>query len=228
MNSHGSRHIKNSGRQRASVTVEAALTLPIFIFAILAIAYIIRILYAQAIIQTAMYNAADDMALSCYSFYRLDDTVTPSGLSVSALNTSDSFLESYNTAVYSGDEAAIADAFDNFRSYYSDGGVNAVSGENGLYLYQLLLTENMSGLYGQGGGTPSERAEALLKKLNIKPGGSGTAMSGLDFSGTNILNGDNLICIQIKYTVNIPLPIKPPGDMIITQRAFVRAWGQGN
>ena len=57
--------IKN---KRGSITIEAAISLPIFIFCIFTIAFIIRIIYIQEKVQFAVTNAANEMAMYSYLY----------------------------------------------------------------------------------------------------------------------------------------------------------------
>lgn len=54
--------------KHGSVTIEAAVTLPIFIFCIFTIAFLIRIVYIQEKVQFALTNAANEMAMYSYLY----------------------------------------------------------------------------------------------------------------------------------------------------------------
>ncbi len=56
-------------RKKGSLTVEAAIVLPIFIFVILAIGFFIKVVNTHEIIQHAINETADDMASSSYIYY---------------------------------------------------------------------------------------------------------------------------------------------------------------
>jgi len=64
-------HIKVSRmvmNRRGSVTVEAAVALPIFICCIVTVAFLIRVVYVQEKIQLAITNAANEMAMYSYLY----------------------------------------------------------------------------------------------------------------------------------------------------------------
>ena len=67
-------------KQRGSITIEAAVALPIFLFCILAFAYFIRVVYIQERIQHAITNSANELSMYSYLYGKsgLLDVVTGS------------------------------------------------------------------------------------------------------------------------------------------------------
>lgn len=81
-----------------------------------------------------------------------------------------------------------------------------------LYIKKYLRTETV------------KDADERMKNLNIVNG-----YNGLDFSLSNFFeDGDNDIDIIVRYRMDIPVPVKILPELVIVQRATVKAWLGGD
>ena len=105
----------------ASVTIEAALALPVFIFILLSFAFLIMVLRTHEVVHSSMINAANTMAMQYYTIAGLDKvSAGNNGAQTNRVRLSDNpssimnefyfNLEKYNYSVYS-------DSYDDYRSY---------------------------------------------------------------------------------------------------------------
>ena len=105
----------------ASVTIEAALALPVFIFILLSFAFLIMALRTHEVVHSSMINAANTMALQYYTIAGLDKVnIEGNGAQINRIRLNDNpssimnefyfNLEKYNYSVYS-------DSYDDYSSY---------------------------------------------------------------------------------------------------------------
>lgn len=111
-------HLKNS---KGSMTVEAAIVLPIFIFFILSVAYIMNFVRTQYVIQSAITQTAMDTAKNAYG-----EEVAASGLYAGV----GSFISTVSTNNTLRDKAG--------SSFLNNSGIR--SGENGV----LCITDSLT------------------------------------------------------------------------------------
>ncbi|MDR1559227.1 MAG: pilus assembly protein [Clostridiales bacterium] len=159
-----------SGGARASVTVEAALALPIFIFVLLSLAFLIQALRTHDVIHSSLINAANTMALQYYTiadlervnkgnngavtdrtFYIDEGALYLNNISHN-MNEFYSMLEKYNQEVSD-------DSYEIYKKYINEdsGTVNPISIEASIlrvwYMYEYI--------YARGSPRPMSSDEGL-------------------------------------------------------------------
>ncbi|MDR1000319.1 MAG: pilus assembly protein [Clostridiales bacterium] len=235
---------------RASLTVEAALALPVFVFAMLSMTFLLRVFYTQEIISHCLVNAVNEIALDCYGLSKsraVDDFLVATGAVpdsfytdpdmsstlVSGLSANNAYdlLAEYNQTV---NKRNLSD--DDLNGLLSAGlalygftrDPDAVSdpladiGWKGTFSWYLYKNIAAFGGGKEPGKTDESIADELLKRLNIIYG-----IDGLDFSGSQIMDGTDIL-VSVTYDVKIPVPLSPVEKITLNQRAMARMWGMGD
>jgi len=160
----GSRHINSltgcrARSLQASVTIEAALGLPIFIFVMLSLAFWIMVLRTQEMVNCSLINAANTMAVQYYSISGLDKVNQNAGDSLTSTKTDFNYingtnimndfynsLEKYNNEVSNNTaadpkniEAYILTVWHMYESIYNEGNADPMYGNNGIALFKSYL-----------------------------------------------------------------------------------------
>ncbi|MDR2649793.1 MAG: pilus assembly protein [Clostridiales bacterium] len=157
---------------RASVTVEAALSLPIFIFVLLTLAFLIQALRTHEMMHSSLTNAANTMALQYYAIADLNKVNDRNGGARKPLhiggapqnmNEFYSALESYNQEVSNDSfdvykeyidtdnktvnpvniEAFILKVWNMYEYIYSSGNTQPMSSDDGLQLFKYYLINEL-------------------------------------------------------------------------------------
>lgn len=224
--------------EKGSLTVEAAISFPIFLMVILSVMFFIKTIYVHEIIQHAISETANEVATYSYilnvsGVKEMDDIISEGTRERGRLFNEhlEQVLEAYETL---GD------------SPESIGEAAEVMGQVGEEIYANPKEEVYSFLFSMGGMLHSEvktkileyitkilikkhinpkdasMAHARLKSLNISGG-----IKDLDFSDSKIFEGNDDIDIIVKYKINLPLPLNVIPDLNIIQRATVKGWLNG-
>ena len=198
---------------QSSVTIEAALALPIFIFIFLSLSCYILALRTQETVQCCLINAADTMALQYYTVTDLKKVYQNSGGKVTDatggtdVNDFYNTLEKYNaeTSLNSynifgpdvkadrvdpaGLEAYVSNVWHMYEYMYkTKNNQEPMSGSSGLYLFRdYLLSEFYKRSYdftnSGGSASASERKMSVDQLLNRY--GIIGGFDGIQFSGVN-------------------------------------------
>jgi len=230
--------------KKGSVTVEAAIALPIFLCVVISIVFIIKIIYVNGMIQHALMETADEMASTAYIYHvsglrDLHDTARNSINSRSDVFKEhiDTVFDTYNSITdLSGSigqgtgnltdttiDAAKnisdnpLDELKNAAAYISRGSFNDVKTE----LLTPLAKQYMKKYLASGS---SLEVGKRLEALNILGG-----MDGLDFNDSGFFEDENEdIDIVVRYTMDFPVPIKILPKLEFVQSATARAWMGGD
>lgn len=240
-----------------ALTVEAALVLPVLLCAFFSVIFLIKAVYAYQLIGHALNETASEIASTAYiyhvsGFRDMHDTVR-NGISEKSevfRNQIDTVFSAYNSLMRISEKAdqggagltddieLFKDATDSFEGildeaqvaisdplkflkcvacYIAKGSFNDAKTElftpiTRLYMKKYLATERMPD------------ADQRLKSLNIRDG-----FDGLDFSESAFLSDrGEYIDIVVRYSIDLPLPVKFISGLELVQRAKVKAWMGGD
>lgn len=242
--------------KKGSVTVEAAIALPVFLCVVLSIVFLIKIVYTHELIAHAISETADEIASAGYIYHisgiqdvhdsvrnglqdRADvfrehiGTVFDAGNSLNNLAGS---LDSQGSIKESTD--LLNDAKSSFNNMVEAGSDAASNPADELKNIACFLASGAFDDLKTELFTPVVRM--YMKKYLITDGISDAdirlkalnvrgGMSGLDFSDSNFLADENEdIDIVVKYSIDFPLPIRFLPDAVFVQRACVKAWMGGD
>ncbi|WP_131821243.1 TadE family protein [Paramaledivibacter caminithermalis] len=217
-------------KQKGSLTVEAAIVLPIFICAILTIGFLTRIVYTHEIIQHGITESANEMASLSYLYYisgvhDIDDTLN-SELEEKKKKTQEHINNIFDC--YEELKNCVWQVKDITKDIYGDVIKDVASDPKGeiISLLSLMAKEGLD----KG---KTEIGNMMIRKYIKKYGLTDEKLKSLhieklDFSQSSYFNNNQDIDVIVKYKVNIPLPIKLISYIPITQRATVRAWMAGD
>ena len=224
--------VKVTKKTTGSVTVEAAISLPVFLCVFISIIFLTKVVYTHEIIQHALTETAQEMASSAYLYHV-------------------SGLQEMHDSVRDGMQEK-ADAFDGHLDILKDSFGSFGSFENGVETVEKIISnpveelKNIAAKLAKGTfddsktamftplvklymqkylvGNNSRGADENLKDLNIKDG-----LNGLDYSESHFFeDAENDIEIKVRYTVDFPVPIKVLPKIEIVQTAFAKAWLGGD
>lgn len=229
------------------------MTLPIFICAVLAVTFLIKITYVHEMVQYAINSAACEMAESSYIYYL-------SGIQGVHDQVRDEV--SGRAQVFKEHASSVFDAFDWFTeddnsSAQSDDGTGRTGKKTGkaggltdtiseIGRDPLEELKNIACLLA-GGAFDDVKTELCIPvaKLYMRKyldcSGSGdigkrlerlsivNGLEGMDFSDSSFFEDrENDIDIVVNYKLDIPLPFKILPELSITQRASAKAWLGGD
>lgn len=243
--------------RKGSVTVEAAIALPVFLCVVISLVFLIKVVYTYELIQHALIETADEIASAGY-IYRISgiqevhDSLRE-GLQQRAdtfRNNVGTIFDTYNSLselTGSLDNAPdnigntvdlINNAKDNFNRM-TDAANNAVSNPaDELKNIACLIASGAFDDLKTGLFTPV--VKLYLKKYlrtddtadidkRLKALNIRGGFKGLDFSESGFLeDGNDNIDIIVKYSIDFPLPVKILPDGVFVQRACARAWTGGD
>ena len=235
MKSSGSKSI----RFPASVTVEAALALPVFIFILLSFAFLILVLRTHEVVHSSLINAADTMALQYYSkagFNKVLEGNNELQTEAGRLNNNPSTimndfnfnLEKYNYGVDLYKQYLIHEFYKRADPSYGEGN----SGQGGPV--------NISNTAGNDSDPKFDRkkwVDNMLNSYQIEGGFEGIKFaadtsdnpawkSDFPIPGARI-SGSNYMTIKVRYEIKIPFPIQTIGKIPVSHCIRVRLWGYG-
>jgi len=230
------------------------MALPVFVFVLLTLAFWILALRTQEMVQCCLINAADSMALQCYTQADIERVSQKTrGVIINETNSGDmnefyNTLEKYNMEAMTNSSgylsgfvgSDIVDPLD-LQSYfykiwhmyeyvYDGDNPKPMTGSGGASLFKnYLLFE----FYKRTDDSFSDSAPMSLvtRKANVnKLLKSYSIENGFD-GGIDIYSFDtvnNYITITIRYDIKIPFPMQAIGKFSIAQTVRVRAWGTGD
>lgn len=185
---------------RGSITVEAAILLPVFIAAIMTFVFIIKVYYVHEIVQQAITSACEEMSLYSLLYYETnaDELIS----SLEKLTSSQETDKAYgNTWI-----APIVEQLGKDASDYARAQVVLVP------ISKILVKKNLEVSY-------FDNVDNRLHLLNLKDG-----FEGIDFSSSRMLADDKSIDIIISYKMSFPLLKEFISEIKITQMASSYVW----
>lgn len=240
---------------RGSVTVEAAVVLPIFLCVILSITFFTRAARTHEIMQHAIHQAALEMSATSYLFHVSGLKGVHDGVRDTLADESQIFREHLTT---------VLDAFDGLSGFAggsSGGGAETgPSGSGDIFKDFKDLTEAAGEMAADpqkelksiaamiaAGGFEDLKADLCIPLARLYMNKYITAgrdenidgrlrrlgikdgAGGLDFEGSSFFEDEtDDIEIVVSYVLTLPIPFKFFKDPVITQKARVRAWLGGD
>ncbi len=185
---------------RGSITVEAAILIPIFIAAIMTFVFIIKVYYVHEIVQQAITSACEEMSLYSLLYYETNvDELISSLEKFTSSQEADNALG--NTWIAPIIEQLGKDASDYVRAQ-----VVLVP------ISKILVKKNLEVSY-------FDNVDNRLRLLNLKDG-----FEGIDFSSSRMLADDKSIDIIICYEMSFPFLKEFIPKIRITQMASSYVW----
>ncbi|NTV91328.1 MAG: hypothetical protein HGA22_13370, partial [Clostridiales bacterium] len=208
-------------REAGSVTVEAAIVFPVFLCAVLTVIFLIKAVYVHELVQQGLNDTARRLSSISCLYYK-------SGL----LDWDGSIqkgLES-NTEYFTEQTEILSGLFDIF-GIDTGGEIPEVMGEIteklslGAFndMKTSLFTPLTRGILMDSLKAEGATAEERLSALGVKGG-----FAGLDLNESAYFNGNEDIDLIVRYTLELPLPVRFFGDFSFVQRASCRAWTGGD
>lgn len=240
-----------------SVTVEAAVVLPVLLCAFFTVIFLMKIVYTYGLIQNAIDETAAEMASAGYIYHisgirDIHDTARNgiSGKSEIFREQMDSVFDAYNSLKELGESLETGagglsvnaglpgNVEENFRNML-DNAVEAVS--NPVEELKIISCYIFNGVFDD----VKTQLFIPVVKLNIekylvsenmmsvderlKRLNIKDGFSGLDFSGSSFLSDkEENIEIVVRYRIDLPLPVKFTPGFDFIQRAKVKAWMGGD
>ena len=210
--------------RKGLLTVEAAITIPVFICVIASIIFFIKIIYVQEIMQHAIAETANEISTYSYIYsisgiQELNDKTTEElGKSRAKLNEqTGTLIDTYDCFSAAGEILSnpkeelklVAFAF-------------AQSGVEGMKTELVLRPLARASLAKYIGNGSLEETDKRLKKLNVVDG-----FEGLDFSQSKLFEDKKNIDLIVKYKMKLILPISLMPELCFVQRVKVKAWLDG-
>lgn len=205
--------------QKGSVTVEAAISLPIFICMIVTLLSIIKVVYVTDAISHAISETADHVASIAYPAYALGYRTDR------ALTSPDEFIEESGQTLLLKCLGLLEGKSEDTSSILPEILGTLVNsqlqeGAEDIFL-QTVISIYMPEMIS---GTGIENVDDKLRGLGVVGG-----YEGLDFSSSSLGgNGSEDVVIAVEYCVDIPVPIKLFRPVRIKQSAAARLWMGGD
>lgn len=197
--------VKYSARpERGSVSLEAAVALPIFFCVAVAMAFLLRVVQVHEKIQHAVCQAALEISGMGYAYGIADDAES---LREAVINSA--LFENWLPVSASNDENALL-------------GLAAAFIEKGAgsgFFQEISNNVTVRYLTGGEGGAGARGAAGVS---NIAGG-----YRGLDFSDSKFLAGDDDVKIDVRYAFSLPIPISALSHIFVEQEASARIWLYG-
>ena len=227
-------------RQKGSITLEAAIVLPIFICIIVSILSVIKVIYTMDTVSYAINETADQIASVVYPAHALGYR-TETGFGTAEARGSEGMgngidgiisclqLLSGSPGSQSGAEGGsdgssnIAEVLSQYLNDLLRNGLQDMAEEAFLRLMiDLCLPQYIE--ESERAGSEYTDADGRLRQLGINNG-----YTGLDFSESKIFShGSGDIEIIVVYKINLQLPFRIFGPVEIRQTAVSRAWLGGD
>ena len=228
--------------RKGSITVEAAIILPVCICVIVGIGFFTKVVYVHEMIQHAINDTANEIAGMSY-------LITAGGLQSVDRDISDGLKEGSQT--FEQHMSSISDGYRSLTDFSQDADQAVKDGKNAADTVRDIVKDPVTAFksmvcaiaqagYNEGKGKAlGEAAKFFIRKhlktaqvpdvherllrLNIVDG-----FEGLDF-GESLLfaEGTQDIDIVVRYRIDLPLPFDVLPDIYMIQRATARAWLDG-
>ncbi|HOJ09667.1 MAG TPA: TadE/TadG family type IV pilus assembly protein [Clostridiales bacterium] len=202
-------------KDKGSVTLEAAIAIPVFISVIMSISLFIKVIYTHEIIQNAISHTANELASLSYIYHA-------SGIEGLHNEILEKFKDIPDIHIEVDSSTDIPAEFDIppelreilynvLKGIYEDSFNQLCIPIARLCSKKYLTTYEVK--------DPDNR----LRMLDIIDG-----FKGLDFSMSEFFEEDDNIDIVVRYKVKIPAPVRIFPSICIIQKASVRAWLGGD
>lgn len=210
---HWRKRTRRTGEEgdRGAVIMEAALSLPIFMFAIFTLLSVIQIAYAQSRMSVALTSATKSLAEYAHIYYAtsLDETFkTGGGKSSELFGYLGDFLGNVSTHL-----GPISEELEEFVA----GAGKAASSTSITDILRNLVGEGLVlGLMEKNlgdGGTKS--AERFMRKYHIK---------GLKLLESRVCEDDNHIYFRVEYQIEVIKLLKVDYSFNMSTWAYTDAW----
>jgi hypothetical protein len=248
--------MKRINLKKGSVTVEASIVLPIFISLIICIAFFIKLVYIQEIMQHAIDQTASEMASQAYIYrvsglQQVNDKVRD-GLKSNSdtfkkhLSTVMDTFSSLNSLTEKGGNTAEDKSYVDKLGEVKNNFDNLINSSNEIIQNPIDELKSIAFLIA-GGAFDDMKTELFIPitRLYMKKYLTSDRLKNADqrLKGLNIINGyrgldfssshffqdsNNDIDIIVSYSVDIPVPFNIIPDLGIIQRATARAWLGGD
>jgi hypothetical protein len=242
----------NSKNSKGSLTVEAAISLTVFMCVVLSLAFTMRILYIHNSIQLALNEATKEMSAYSYLYYKtglneynnkfLEMTESNGSNVADNANGILDIVEGFNK-----DFTGLEDTLDE-ASEMTNKITNEIKGDP-----KKQIKDVGSVLLNMGYRKAKKELVVLVAKyfmdqnininneINKKVFNTDQAgayiqyekgeypLDRLDFSESHVFdNEENLIYLTVKYKIKVALPLNIIPDINIRQTAVARGWGWGD
>lgn len=240
-------------KKKGSITVEAALVIPIFALAMLTLAFVMRLVYVDETMKNSLSHTANNISQYAYLYKKTGlQGVVNSGnnaMEHSAIGAEKQKevvlkgLSEFNKIqtqenVDLGDISQINSSASNINDFASL--VTTVRENPGKEAIMLLCAVgnafkgNVSSFIYEGIskylflmdiGNDSESYEEKLNKMNLVDAGGNKVdpKDALNFEGTTFNNGSDII-IELQYNVKIPFPLISKKVFPMKAKAHVKGW----
>ncbi|MDR1439854.1 MAG: hypothetical protein LBJ10_07560 [Clostridiales bacterium] len=200
-------------RQDGSVTLEAAIAMPVYICVVVAIAFILKCVYAHERIQHAISQASQEIAGSSYVY----------GLS----GALDAQREAEGAAHRARDKAkdTVLKAW-GLENWLPDG-VSGMIGDQIDSAAQSMVEGANSAIFSQYAGSVVKK---YLAGEDGQTAGLGVVggLDGLDFAGSAYLaDGSEDVVVMVAYKMRAPIFIRALSEYAFAQKACAKAWLYG-
>ncbi len=196
--------IKNGKSYKGSITVEAAVILPLIIFAVVTFAFIIRIYYTYDVVQNAITGTSRQMSVYSLLYYKTDAEEIISG--IERFSSSDTVRDTLGDNLLSSSlQEAGKDTADYVRTQ----------------LALIPITRQL--VYRQLEASFDESVDQAMRRLSITNG-----ISGMDFSQSKMLADGKSIDIIVQYKMAFPILSGILPKIQISQTASVCIWAGEN
>lgn len=205
---------------KASLTVEASLVFPIFLFAILSFLYFFQILFVQEKIQAGITEVAKFSAKYAYVIdyvkkYPVEEekntesSEKEDGITDSKENENESSTSSSKKETTTGNDKEKDEVVESSQEE------NTISDDEEINFDQLLVIDN---IFYKAKLKKYINAEMINRSCVV--GG----YQGLQFFYSSFLTEDDMVDVVVKYKVRIPAILFSIHDISIVQRVRVRGW----
>lgn len=204
----GDRKLNNlrGGRlSKGSITLEAAITLPLFIIAVIMFAFVIKLYYTQEIIQQAITGASSEMSVYSLLYYKTDAEELMGG------------IEKFGNSEKVGEVLEDVKLTPYIQQFGKDAADYLRAQAALVPITKVLVKKKLEVSYF---GSVDER----LKSLSFKDG-----FDSIDFTSSRILEDNKSIDIVAKYKMSFPFlgDILPEIKVVQTASACIWAGEDG-
>ncbi len=200
--------IKNFFKNRSkvgSLTIEASITVPIFIAVVFGIAIFMKAIFFHGVMQNALDETTSSLATFSYIYQEADASDY-----IGELDGVQSILSVLDT---------MQDADVENVEILNDMLVTGVDDVATRAVLEPIIRTMIRDHFVNGS---SDVFDVRLRSLHVKDG-----IDGLDFSGTSFLRDGKTIELMVRYRLNLPNFMGLLPDIVIVQRSSARAWLDG-
>ena len=200
--------IKNFFKNRSkigSLTIEASITVPVFIAVVFGIAIFMKAVFFHGVMQNALDETTSSLATFSYIYQEA--------------GASDYLGELDGVQSILGVIDTMKDADVENVEMLND---MLASGVDDVATRAILVPVIRTMIRGHFVNGSSDVFDVRLRSLHVRDG-----IDGLDFSGTSFLKDGKTIELMVRYRLNLPNFMGLLPDIVIVQRSSARAWLDG-